>query len=115
MEQPVRTAAATATTDAIDAPPARIWAVSDARAGNLRQAQALADALGVGATEPCILQPRWPWRLFAPLRAPGSGHAFAGGFATRDAPLIAVGCGRQAALATRLLRARGARVVQVLD
>ena len=111
MEQPVRAAAA------IAASSARIMAVSDARAGNLRQAQALADALGSSHRESCILQPRWPWRLFAPLRAPGSAHAFAGGFAaaTKDAPAVAIGCGRQAALATRLLRARGSRVVQILD
>jgi mitochondrial fission protein ELM1 len=30
-------------------------------------------------------------------------------------PALAIGCGRQAALATRLLRAHGARVVQILD
>ncbi|NUO78222.1 MAG: nucleoside-diphosphate sugar epimerase, partial [Lysobacter sp.] len=30
-------------------------------------------------------------------------------------PALAIGCGRQAALATRLLRARGARAVQILD
>ena len=30
-------------------------------------------------------------------------------------PALAIGCGRQAALATRLLRAQGARVVQILD
>ena len=31
------------------------------------------------------------------------------------APRIAIGCGRQAALATRLLRERGSRAVQILD
>jgi uncharacterized protein len=30
-------------------------------------------------------------------------------------PAVAIGCGRQAALATRLLRTRGSRVVQILD
>jgi mitochondrial fission protein ELM1 len=116
MEQPVRAAADASRAPSIDAADARTWAVSDARAGNLRQAQALANALDAGGNAgSCILQPRWPWRLFAPLRMIGSRHAFADGFQALPAPPIAVGCGRQAALATRLLRARGARVVQVLD
>lgn len=113
MEQPVRAAAA------IAASTARIMAVSDARAGNLRQAQALAQALGSSHPECCILQPRWPWRLFAPLHAPGSVDAFGDDFArlanSTPAVAVAVGCGRQAALATRLLRARGSRAVQILD
>src|SRR6478672_4239573 len=114
MEQPVRAAADASKAASIDAADARIWAVSDARAGNVRQAQALANALDAGNAGSCIVQPRWPWRLFAPLRTIGSRHAFADGFQARTAPSIAVGCGRQAALATRLLRARGARVVQIL-
>ena len=95
----------------------RVMAISDARAGNLRQAQALAEALQSGHVDTCILQPRWPWRLLAPLRAPGSDDAFGAGFSvvTKNAPAVAIGCGRQAALATRLLRANGSRVVQVLD
>ena len=111
MEQPARHAAA------IPAEIARTWAVSDDRAGNLRQAVALADAIDPGRTDTRLLAPRWPWRLFAPLAAPGSDHAFGAAFdaSLHAPPLIAIGCGRQAALATRRLRARGARVVQVLD
>src|SRR4051812_8205661 len=113
MEQPARRAADGAAVETV----ARMWAVSDARAGNLRQAQALADALDTGRAGSCILQPQWPWRMLAPRRAPGSRHAFGNEFAAlaQAAPAVAIGCGRQAALATRLLRTQGARVVQILD
>ena len=99
---------------------ARIWAVSDDRAGNRRQATALADALANAAGEPprrLTLAPRAPWRWLAPRRWPGSRHAFGEDFdaALRHPPAIALGCGRQDALATRLLREAGARAVQILD
>lgn len=93
-----------------------IWSISDGRAGNARQADALACALG-GAPRRIQLQPRAPWRWLAPRMFPlaeaGYGRAFRAALATP--PAIAVGCGRQAALATRLLRARGAAAVQILD
>lgn len=91
-------------------------AISDGRAGNARQALALARALDAAATE-CVLDPRAPWRWCAPRRLPGDGAAFGVGFAALLAhpPALAVGCGRQAALATRQLRGRGTRTVQVLD
>lgn len=93
-----------------------VLALSDGRAGNARQAVALAQALAAGAGEHVLL-PRAPWRWLAPRRAPGDRTAFGGGFAAilAEPPAIAIGCGRQAALATRLLRARGTHVVQVLD
>lgn len=92
------------------------WALSDGRAGNARQAQALALALGMAATE-WTLQPRAPWRWLAPRRLPGAASAFGPAFvaALAQPPALAIGCGRQAALATRLLRARGAATVQILD
>ncbi|RDZ26202.1 mitochondrial fission ELM1 family protein [Lysobacter silvisoli] len=92
------------------------WVLSDGRAGNARQAQALAAALGRPARE-FVLQPRAPWAWAAPRRLPGAQHAFGPEFAqalTRP-PALAIGCGRQAALATRLLRAHGAAAVQILD
>lgn len=91
-------------------------ALHDDRAGNTRQAMALARALDADAGE-CLLQPRAPWRWLAPRVLPGATHGFGGEFAALIArpPAIAVGCGRQAALATRLLRARGSRAVQILD
>jgi mitochondrial fission protein ELM1 len=97
-------------------PHAGAWALSDGRAGNARQAMALATALDAAAGE-CVLGSRPPWRWCAPRRLPGAGNAFGEAFAAMLAspPALAVGCGRQAALATRLLRERGTRVVQVLD
>lgn len=114
----------------------QICALSDGRAGNARQAEALAAALlgapdvqsggntqsnpaiagGLGPVS-CTLQPRLPWRLWAPRGGPGVTSAFGPDFqALLDSPpRLAVGCGRQAALATRMLRARGSRVVQILD
>lgn len=101
-----------------------ICAITDGLAGNVRQADALASALlGRPATGPAagfhahVLQPRPPWRWWAPRLGPGAAGAFGPGFAEllADPPRLAIGCGRQAALATRLLRARGARTVQILD
>ncbi|NUS39534.1 MAG: nucleoside-diphosphate sugar epimerase [Lysobacter sp.] len=98
-------------------PAARVWSLADDRAGNRRQADALARALAIGTAESKTLAPRAPWRWLAPRRLPGSTQAFGAGFADALAhpPTLAIGCGRQAALATRLLRAHGARSVQVLD
>jgi mitochondrial fission protein ELM1 len=95
---------------------AHVTAISDGRAGNARQAQALAAALSPASTE-LVLAPRAPWRWWAPRRFPGDAGAFGRDFAALLAtpPAVAVGCGRQAALATRILHGRGARVVQVLD
>lgn len=93
-----------------------IVAVSDGRAGNARQATALACALAADAGA-CVLQPRAPWRWLAPRRLPFAAGACGAEFAALLArpPALAIGCGRQAALATRLLRERGSRVVQILD
>lgn len=97
---------------------ADIWALSDGAAGNRRQALALAQALADDSpVREWIVQARAPWRWLAPRRLPGSETAFGDAFAQalRQPPTLAVGCGRQAALATRVLRARGSRVVQILD
>lgn len=90
------------------------WAVSDGHAGNRRQAAALADAVGEPAFD-CELAPRAPWRWLAPRLLPGAARAFGDAFAAARTPALAIGCGRQAALATRLLRARGAKAIQILD
>jgi len=92
------------------------WTLTDGHAGNLRQAQALAAALG-DPFRAWTLAPRTPWRWFAPHALPGSANAFGPTFrrAMQASPSLAIGCGRQSALATRLLRARGARAVQILD
>ena len=111
--------------DSEQARPPRTWSLSDGRAGNARQCNALAAALGVGAAREWILSARAPWRWTAPRRLPGDAHAFGGDFAEalQAPPRLAIGCGRQAALATRLLResampgAAGmpVRTVQILD
>lgn len=92
------------------------WTLSDGRAGNVRQAQALTAALGLSARE-WTLSARAPWRWAAPRRLPLAAGAFGTGFANalERPPALAIGCGRQAALATRLLRGAGARTVQILD
>ncbi|MCL1521499.1 mitochondrial fission ELM1 family protein [Xanthomonas nasturtii] len=93
------------------------WALSDGRAGNARQAEALARAVQPDAYQPLHLQPTAPWRWAAPRRLPGARQAFGAAFARQlqQPPALAIGCGRQAALATRLLRAHGSRSVQILD
>lgn len=97
--------------------PRQTWVLTDGHAGNLRQARALADALRL-PTRTSILAARAPWRWAAPRRLPGSETAFGDMLDTPGhAPdaTLAIGCGRQSALATRLLRARGMRSVQILD
>lgn len=96
--------------------PASSWILTDGHAGNLRQARALAIALGRDARE-WTLKPRPPWQWLAPRRLPGSTAAFGPEFndALQSPPSLAIGCGRQAALATRLLRSRDTRTVQILD
>ncbi|MDQ3205169.1 MAG: mitochondrial fission ELM1 family protein [Pseudomonadota bacterium] len=97
-------------------PPITAWTLTDGHAGNQRQASALAQALGVDAIE-WTLRPQAPWRWLAPRRLPGDRRAFGADFALAASapPALAIGCGRQAALATRLLRSKGAAAVQILD
>jgi mitochondrial fission protein ELM1 len=111
MERPAPTAAPYAT------PGTGCGLLSDGHAGNVRQARALAAALGIDAPGEWALQARAPWRWLAPRRLPGAVAAFGTDFARALAtpPALAIGCGRQAALATRLARAHDARTVQILD
>ncbi|WP_368564416.1 mitochondrial fission ELM1 family protein [Pseudoxanthomonas sp. UTMC 1351] len=97
---------------------ARLWTLTDGNAGNLRQAEALARALKFdGSAKHWKLAPHAPWRWWAPRLGPAAGHAFGTAFAHALAvpPQVAIGCGRQGALATRLLRRQGAKTVQILD
>ncbi|WRL51933.1 mitochondrial fission ELM1 family protein [Luteimonas sp. R10] len=107
----------TAAASASSLRPAQCWTLSDGHAGNLRQVEALAHALAPAAVRDWRLAPRAPWRWAAPRRLPGSEGAFGGDFAAALSapPALAIGCGRQAALATRLLRTHGAKAVQILD
>jgi mitochondrial fission protein ELM1 len=95
----------------------QLWTLTDGHAGNRRQADALAAALAQGATRNWALQPRPPWRWLAPHMLPGATHAFGATFrgALSQPPRLAIGCGRQGALATRLLRTRGTTTLQILD
>lgn len=96
--------------------PAPGWFLHDGAAGHRQQAMALARALDPAAREG-VLTTRAPWSWFAPRRLPGAEAAFGDDFRKLlDAPPAwVVGCGRRTALATRLLRARGTRVVQLMD
>lgn len=93
-----------------------IWTLTDGHAGNVRQAAALARALALPARD-WILHTRAPWKPLAPRLLPGSDRAFGPRFQAglADVPALAIGCGRQAALATRVLGRHGARTVQILD
>lgn len=100
--------------------PRRALVLSDGAAGNENQALALASAL-TSQVETMRLESRAPWRWCAPHRLPGATHAFGTAFAARlhaPWPDVVVGCGRQAALATRLMREASAgacAAVQILD
>jgi mitochondrial fission protein ELM1 len=96
------------------------WVISDGAAGNERQALALASALEV-PTRVLALPLRAPWAWFAPRRLPGGRLALAprdrAGFEA-PWPDVAIGCGRSAALLTRMLRdlsAGDCYAVQILD
>jgi mitochondrial fission protein ELM1 len=103
-----------------DAPaePPRTWIVTDGASGNLRQAAALATALGVQAEE-WVVRPASPWGWLAPHLRFAAGRALPQSLREAVAsrpPALVIGCGRQAALATAWLRADcGAFVVQLLD
>ena len=96
------------------------WIITDGAVGNERQALALAQALNARARV-LRLTLRAPWAWVAPRRIPGGRLALS----ARDRalfgppwPKLAIGCGRHAALLTRLLRdvSRGETFsVQILD
>lgn len=92
-----------------------LWTISDGNAGNVRQAHALAGALGMQSRD-WKLESRAPWRWTAP-RGAGAERAFGPEFrgAMAQPPALAIGCGRQAALATRVLGRHGSATVQILD
>ena len=102
------------------APPAAsapsTWVLTDGAAGNEKQALALCAALG---REPRVFRvsPRAPWRWFAPRWVPGDPRAIDRALQP-PWPTLAIGCGRQGALALRTLRTASGgatRTVQILD
>ncbi|MEI7036636.1 mitochondrial fission ELM1 family protein [Fulvimonas yonginensis] len=104
----------------MSAPREECWAITDAAAGNQRQALALAERLGLPVRH-LVLEPRAPWAWFAPRWLPGGLFALPAIERARllpPWPRVAVGCGRTAALFTRMLRrlADGrCHTVQILD
>ncbi|MBO9664330.1 mitochondrial fission ELM1 family protein [Dokdonella sp.] len=96
------------------------WAISDGAAGNENQAVALARALGF-APRVLRVRLRQPWAALAPRLTLGASAAIReerGEALAPPWPDLAIGCGRRAALVTRLLREWSARrcyAVQILD
>ncbi len=94
----------------------RIWVLTDGAAGNLRQANSLANGLGT-LSQTITINTAAPWRWLAPRKLPLFERALGPELAAAllvESPDLAIGCGRQAALATRMLRERGVPVVQIL-
>ncbi|RDS80642.1 mitochondrial fission ELM1 family protein [Dyella psychrodurans] len=100
--------------------PGECWAITDQAAGNQRQALALAERLGMPVRH-LVLSPRAPWSWLAPRLALGGRLVLPASQRTVFAPpwpTVAIGCGRGAALLTRVLRrcAQGhCHTVQILD
>lgn len=96
------------------------WVITDTAAGNQRQALALAEYLHMPLRH-LVLQPRAPWSWLSPRLTLGDSlalptsqrHLFAPPW-----PAVAIGCGRAAALFTRMLRSLSdghCYTVQILD
>ena len=82
------------------------WVITDAAAGNQRQALALAEHLQMRIRH-LVLEPRAPWSWLAPRLTLGGRLALPASQRELFAPpwpRIAIGCGRAAALFTRMLR-----------
>ncbi len=101
-------------------PDGECWVITDGAAGNQRQASALAAAWAM-PTRQLVLRPRAPWSWLAPRLTLGGARALDQSQRALLAPpwpQVAIGCGRSAALFTRLLRrwSDGAcYCVQILD
>ncbi|MEO9077929.1 MAG: mitochondrial fission ELM1 family protein [Rhodanobacter sp.] len=100
--------------------PGECWVITDSAAGNQRQALALAEHLGMPSRH-LLLEPRAPWSWLAPRLILGGRMALPAAQRAWFAPpwpTVAIGCGRAAALFTRMLRplSRGhCHTVQILD
>ncbi|WP_430392391.1 mitochondrial fission ELM1 family protein [Dyella sp. 20L07] len=96
------------------------WVITDAAAGNQRQALALAEMLDMPIRH-LQLEPRAPWSWLAPRLTAGARLALSSTQREQFAapwPTVAIGCGRMAALYTRLLGPLSGRrcyTVQILD
>lgn len=96
------------------------WVITDEAAGNQHQALALAEHLGMPSRH-LVLEPRAPWSWLAPRLTLGGTLALPAAQRAWFAPpwpTVAIGCGRAAALFTRMLRPLSAgrsHTVQILD
>ncbi|OOG49445.1 mitochondrial fission ELM1 family protein [Rhodanobacter sp. C01] len=96
------------------------WVITDTAAGNQRQALALAEQLRMPFRH-LVLEPRAPWSWLAPRLTTGGRLALSASQRPLFAPpwpQVAIGCGRAAALFTRLLRPLSdgqCHTVQILD
>ena len=96
------------------------WVITDTAAGNQRQALALAEYLQIPLRH-LVLEPRPPWSWLAPRLALGGQLALPasqGELFAPPWPNVAIGCGRAAALFTRMLRDLSdgqCYTVQILD
>ncbi|MEW9573574.1 mitochondrial fission ELM1 family protein [Rhodanobacter sp. Si-c] len=96
------------------------WAITDASAGNQRQALALAEMMDLPVRH-LLLEPRAPWSWLAPRFALGGALTLPADQRRQFAspwPRLAIGCGRAAALFTRMLRRLShgqCHTVQILD
>jgi len=96
------------------------WVITDAAAGNQRQALALAEHLQ-RPTRHLVLEPRAPWSWLAPRLTLGGRLALPApqrAWFAPPWPAVAIGCGRSAALFTRMLRELSTGhcyTVQILD
>jgi len=96
------------------------WAITDLAAGNQRQALALAEQMDMPVRH-LVLSPRAPWSWLSPRMTWGGRLALPASQRAMFAPpwpRIAIGCGRSAALLTRMLRTLTegcCHTVQILD
>ena len=92
------------------------WVIHDGVAGNRRQAVALAEALTWPFQERVVCAAGLG-KSFAPRRLPVLKQPFGDDFAAamQNPPKYVIGCGRQAALATRLLKQAGSFAIQILN
>lgn len=96
------------------------WVITDQAAGNQRQALALAEQMGMPVRH-LVLSLRAPWSWLSPRLTLGGRLALPASQRAAFAPpwpALAIGCGRSAALLTRLLRGLSeayCHTVQVLD
>jgi uncharacterized protein len=100
--------------------PGECWVITDQAAGNQRQALALAECLDMPVRH-LVLSPRVPWSWLSPRMVLGGRLALPASQRTAFAPpwpTVAIGCGRSAALFTRMLRGYAdgyCHTVQILD